>query len=86
MFAPLIAAVEVPSVKPIQESKRLVEGRFWKLIGRSILLVICYNIPLSLLQGIHPLLSSVWAISAPVFGLYFFLVYMDFKRAAAVTS
>lgn len=86
MFAPIIAAIEDTTIKPIDESKRLVIGRFWKLVGRSILMIVCYNIPLSILQAIHPLLGTVWAITSPVFGLYFFLVYMDFKRTAAVAS
>jgi len=86
MFAPMIAAVEDKSIKPIDESKRLVKGRFWKLVGRSILMVVCYNIPLSVLQAIHPLLGTVWAISSPIFGLYFFLVYRDFKATAIVTT
>lgn len=86
LFAPMIAAVENRAVKPIEESKRLVKGRFWKLVGRSILLVVCYNIPLSVLQAIHPFFGSVWAITSPVFGLYFFLVYLDFKKTATVAS
>lgn len=86
MFAPMIAAVEDASIKPIEESKRLVKGRFWKLVVRSILLVAFYRIPLSILQAIHPLFGSVWAITSPIFGLYFYLVYMDFKRTAAVTT
>lgn len=85
-FAPMIAAVEDRAVKPIEESKLLVKGRFWKLVGRSILLVVCYNIPLYILQAIHPMFSAVWSITTPIFGLYFFLVYMDFKRTAAVTA
>lgn len=86
MFAPMISAVEDRTVKPIDESKRLVKGRFWKLVGRSIFLIICYNIPLSVLQAIHPLFGTVWAVTSPVFGLYFFLVYMDFKRTAVVAT
>lgn len=86
IFAPMIAAVEDKTVKPIDESKRLVKGRFWKLVGRGILMIGCYNLPLAVLQAIHPLLSSVWAVSSPIFGLYFFLVYMDFKRTAVVTT
>lgn len=86
MFAPMIAAVEDKTVKPIDESKRLVKGRFWKLISRGILMIICYNIPLSILQAIHPLVGTVWAITSPIFGLYFFLVYMDFKRTSAVST
>ncbi|MEK9143687.1 MAG: hypothetical protein AAB481_03600 [Patescibacteria group bacterium] len=84
MFAPMIAAVEDRGVKPIEESKRLVKGRFWKLVGRGILMIVCYNIPLSVFQAIHPLFGTVWAVSSPIFGLYFFLVYMDFKQTAAV--
>lgn len=86
MFAPMIAAVEDRAVKPIEESKRLVKGRFWKLVGRGILMIVCYNIPLSVLQAIHPLVGTVWAITSPIFGLYFFLVYMDFKRTSAVST
>lgn len=86
MFAPLIASLEDGSAKPIDQSKRLVKGRFWKLVGRGILLVACYNIPLSVLQSIHPILGSIWAVTSPVFGLYFFLVYTDFKKTAAVAS
>jgi len=86
MFAPMIAAVEEKTVKPIDESKRLVKGRFWKLVGRSILMVVCYNIPLSVFQAIHPLFGTVWAITSPIFGLYFFLVYRDFKDSAIVTT
>ncbi len=86
MFAPMIAAVEDRTVKPIEESKRLVKGRFWKLAGRSILFVLCYNVPLSIFQAIHPWLGSVWAISLPIFGLYFYLVYSDFKRTTSVSS
>lgn len=86
MFAPMIAAVEDKTMKPIDESKRLVKGRFWKLVGRSILMVVCYNIPLSVLQAIHPLVGTVWAITSPIFGLYFFLVYLDFKQTAAVSA
>lgn len=86
IFAPLIAAVEDRTVKPIEESKRLVKGRFWKLVGRGILMVICFNIPLSILQAVHPLVGTAWAITSPIFGLYFFLVYMDFKRTTAVAS
>lgn len=86
MFAPMISAVEDRVVKPTDESKRLVKGRFWKLALRSILLVVCYNIPLSAFQLVHPWLGSAWAVTSPVFGLYFFLVYMDFKRTAAVTT
>lgn len=86
MFAPMIAAVEDRAIKPIDESKRLVKGRFWKLAGRSILMVVCYNIPLSVLQAIHPLIGTVWAVTSPIFGLYFFLVYMDFKDTAIVTT
>lgn len=86
MFAPMIAAVEDRVVKPLDESKRLVKGRFWKLAGRSILMVVCYNIPLSILQAIHPLVGTVWAITSPIFGLYFFLVYLDFKQTVAVSA
>lgn len=86
MFAPMIAAVEDRAVKPIDESKRLVKGRFWKLIGRSILMVVCFNVPLTIFQAIHPWLGSLWAVTSPVFGLYFYLIYMDFKRTAVVTS
>lgn len=86
MFAPLIASLEDGSVKPIDQSKRLVKGRFWKLVGRVILFVPCYYIPLSVLQSIHPILGSTWAVTSPVFGLYFFLVYTDFKKTAAVAS
>lgn len=86
MFAPMIAAVEDRAIKPIDESKRLVKGRFWKLAGRSILMVVCYNIPLSVLQAIHPLIGTVWAITSPIFGLYFFFIYQDFKRTAPVAS
>ncbi len=86
MFAPMIAAVEDRAIKPIDESKRLVKGRFWKLAGRSIFMVVCYNIPLSVLQAIHPLIGTVWAVTSPVFGLYFFLVYRDFKDTAIVTT
>lgn len=86
MFAPMISAVEDKTIKPIDESKRLVKDRFWKLVGRSILMVVCYNIPLSVLQAIHPVFGTMWAITSPVFGLYFFLVYMDFKRTALVTT
>lgn len=86
LFAPIIAAVEDRTVFPIRESTRLIKGRFWKLVGRGILLVACYNIPLSVLQSIHPILGSVWAVTSPVFGLYFFLVYTDFKKTAAVAS
>jgi len=86
MFAPMIAAVEDAAVKPFDESKRLVKGRFWKLVGRSILMVVCYNIPLSVLQAIHPLLGTVWAVTSPIFGLYFFLVYRDFKDTAIVAT
>ena len=86
MFAPVIAVVEAKTTKPLDESKRLVKGRFWKLALRSILIVGCYNIPLSVLQAIHPLFGTVWSVTSPVFGLYFFLVYMDFKRTAVVTT
>jgi len=86
MFAPMIAAVEDRAVKPIEESKRLVKGRFWKLVGRGIFLVFFYNIPLSVLQTIHPLFGTVWAVTSPIFGLYFFLVYRDFKNTAIVTT
>ena len=86
MFAPMIAAVEDKTVKPIEESKRLVKGRFWKLGGRSILMIVCYNIPLSVLQAIHPLLGTAWAVTSPIFGLYFFLVYTDFKNTALVAT
>lgn len=86
MFAPIIATVEDRAVKPIEESKRLVKGRFWKLVGRGILMIGCYNIPLSVLQAIHPLFGTVWAVTSPIFGLYFFMVYMDFKRTAAVPA
>lgn len=86
MFAPIVAAIEDPAVKPLKESERLITGRFWKLVGRSILMALCYNVPLSLLQGIHPLIGSAWAITSPVFGLYFFLVYLDFKRTPTVTA
>jgi len=82
----MIAAVEDAAVKPFDESKRLVKGRFWKLVGRSILMVVCYNIPLSVLQAIHPLLGTVWAVTSPIFGLYFFLVYRDFKDTAIVAT
>lgn len=86
MFAPLIATVEDKTVKPIDESKRLVKGRFWKLVGRSLLMIIAYNIPLSVLQAVHPYLGAIWAITSPIFGLYFYLVYMDFKRTASGAS
>lgn len=85
-FAPLVAAVEDRSAKPIEESKRLVRGRFWKLVGRSLLLIFAYNIPLSILQAVHPYLGALWAITSPIFGLYFYLVYQDFKRTAAVPA
>lgn len=86
MFAPMAAALEDRDVKPLERSTQLVKGRFWKLVGRSALLVLCYNIPLSILQRIHPLIGSVWAITSPVFGLYFFLVYLDFKRTSTITA
>lgn len=92
MFAPMIAVVEDRTAKPIDESKRLVKGRFFKLIGRGILLVICYNIPvyifttLSTFTTLHPLFGSVWAVTSPIFGLYFYLVYLDFKKTLATAS
>ncbi|MBI5620394.1 hypothetical protein HY949_01290 [Candidatus Gottesmanbacteria bacterium] len=86
MFAPMIAAVEDRTTKPIDESKRLVKGRFWKLAGRGLLMIVCYNIPLSIFQAIHPVLGSAWAVTSPIFGLYFFLVYRDFKNTALVTT
>lgn len=86
MFAPIISAVEDKTIKPIDESKRLVKGRLWKLLGRSLVMIVCYNIPLSVLQAIHPLFGTVWAVTSPIFGFYFFLVYLDFKRTAIVTT
>lgn len=86
MFAPMIAAVEDRSIKPIDESKRLVKGRFWKLVGRSIVMIVAYNIPASILQALHPALSMIWSVTSPIFGLYFFLVYSDFKRTALLSS
>lgn len=82
MFAPMIATIEDGSMKPIDESKRLVKGRFWKLVGRSIVMIIAYNIPASIFQSLHPALGMVWSITSPVFGLYFFLIYQDFKKTA----
>ncbi len=82
MFAPMIATIEDRSVKPIDESKRLVKGRFWKLVGRSIVVIVAYNIPASILQAIHPALGMMWSVTSPIFGLYYFLVYQDFKRTA----
>ena len=85
MFAPIIATIEDGSVKPIDESKRLVKGRFWKLVGRSIVMIAAYNIPLSIFQAIHPALGMVWSVTSSIFGLYFFLIYQDFKKTAVVT-
>ncbi len=82
LFAPMITTVEDKSIKSIEESKRLVKGRFWKLVGRSIVMIIAYNIPASILQALHPALGMVWSITTPIFGLYFFLIYQDFKRTA----
>lgn len=84
MFAPMIAAIEDRSVKPIDESKRLVKGRFWKLAGRSIVMIVAYNIPASILQALHPALGMVWSVTSPIFGLYYFLIYQDFKKTATV--
>lgn len=86
IFAPMVSAVEDRTIKPIDESKRLVKGRFWQLAQRIILMVVCYNIPLSVFQAIQPLVGILWAVSSPIFGLYFYLVYMDFKRTAVVTT
>ncbi len=86
MFAPLIAAVEDRAVKPIDESKRLVKGRFWKLVGRSLLMIVLYNIPLFVFQAIHPYAGALWAVTSPIFGLYFYLVYQDFKRTAVAPA
>lgn len=82
MFAPLIAVLEDRSVNPIKESKRLVKGRFWKLVGRSILMTFAYRIPASIFHALHPALGMIWSVTFPVFGLYFFLIYQDFKRTA----
>ncbi len=82
LFAPIIAASEDTSMNPLEESKRLAKGRFGKLAGRALLSFFLYSIPLSIFQSIHPLLGVVWSISAPIFTLYFYLVYMDFKRTA----
>lgn len=86
MFAPMIAAIEDRSFQPIDESKRLVKGRFWKLVGRSILVIVAYNIPASIFHAIHPALGMIWSVTSPIFGLYFFLVYSDFKRTATLSS
>ncbi|MDP1723067.1 MAG: hypothetical protein Q8L37_07830 [Candidatus Gottesmanbacteria bacterium] len=85
-FAPLIATLEDSSVSPLGESKRLVKNRFWKLAGRGLIPFFLYSIPLSLFQSLHPLLGALWSLSSPVFGLYFYLVYLDFKRTAAVPA
>jgi len=81
-FAQMIAVLEDRSVNPLTESKRLVRGRFWKLVGRAVVIGICYNLPLAVLQSIHPGFGFVWTITSPVYGLYFYLVYADFKRTA----
>lgn len=85
-FAPLISTSEDCAIKPIEESKRLVKDRFWKLVSRSLIPFLLYSIPLSLFQSLHPLLGTIWSISSPVFGLYFFLVYLDFKRTAPASA
>lgn len=85
-FAPIIAATEDRSVKPIDESRRLVKGRFWKLIGRGLLFVASYNIPLWIFHAIHPYAGALWAVTSPIFGLYVYLVYADFKRTAPAAA
>ena len=82
-FAPFIASIEASSVSPLGESKRLVKNRFWRLLAYQFIPIAFYNIPLSIFQSIHPLLGSLWSLSSPVFGLYFYLVYLDFKRTAS---
>lgn len=86
LFAPLIASTEDSSINPSEESKKLAMGRSGKLALRSLLPFFIYSISLSIFQSIHPLLGAVWSISSPIFGLYFYLVYLDFKRTAPATA
>lgn len=85
-FAPIIAVTEGGDVDPLKESKRLARGKFWELLRRSIIPFIFYSVPLSVFQSIHPILGKVWSISSPIFGLYFYLVYADFKRTTPATA
>lgn len=85
-FAPFIAVTEIKEKDPLVESKYLVLGRFWKLAQRSVIPFIFYSIPLSVFQTIHPILGAIWSVSSPIFGLYFYLVYLDFKRTAPATA
>ncbi|MEK7141664.1 MAG: hypothetical protein AAB800_03920 [Patescibacteria group bacterium] len=81
-FAPLIAVTEEKVMNPLAESKQLAQGRFWQLLRRSVIPFIFYSVPLSVFQAIHPILGSIWSLSSPIFGLYFYLVFVDFKRTA----
>lgn len=85
-FAPFIAVTESKERDPLTESKYLVLGRFWKLAQRSVIPFIFYSIPLTVFQTIHPILGAIWSVSSPIFGLYFYLVYLDFKRTAPATA
>lgn len=83
-FALIIASIEDRSLGPIQESMRLVKGRFWQLVGRFIIFYLAYFIPKIIFVRVHPLLGIVWDLTLPIFGLYFYLVYVDFRRTAII--
>lgn len=86
-FAPFIAVTEnnTANWSALMESKRLVQGRFWKLLRRMLLGGVIQIIANALL-GAVPMGSVVSSLFAPIFGLYFYFVYADFKRTAPAVS
>lgn len=86
-FAPFIAVTEdhTANWSALMESKRLVRGRFWKLFRRMLLGGVIQVIGNLILSAI-PMGNFVSPLFAPIFGLYFYLVYADFKRTAPATA
>lgn len=84
-FAPLAAVVEEDTVDAMAQSKRMVQGRFWKLVGRSVVLVLLYTAPQYVLSFFHPYAGVAWQVTSPIFGLMYLLLYLDFKRTCITT-
>ena len=85
LFAPLAAVVEEDAVDAMAQSKRMVKGRFWKLVGRSLVLLLLYTAPQYALSFLHPYVGVAWQVTSPIFGLMYMLLYLDFKRTYITT-
>lgn len=78
-FSALIAAIENPSDSPLQVSKRIVRMNFWPITGRIIIFGLLYSIPYLIFNKVSPLLSNIWLLSNPYWGLVQMIFYINIK-------